>query len=587
MDIKAEFNNFSVSGHKAPGDFSNSNDIPRTEFYSDATTSMTNDTQDVTTPTNSGPAATYSSKSSVDSSYYSNSVSPRSVSSMSTAGSSGSSPKIPTSGSHSNRTSVSSNSSKSGFAKNVVNGSCPTLIPDVNNPAVNQGPSLNDKLFSESFGQSRKLAHPFEYSTKTTLPPVNLLPSISQLIQQQNAEASQIVKPVLKAKHSDDGPLTCKWDTCSQLFGTAELLYAHLCDAHVGRKCNRNLNLVCHWDTCRVETVKRDHITSHLRVHVPLKPFGCQSCGKKFKRPQDLKKHMKTHADDANAYTSNAITPPYYQNAPAMNYSNGLEFSNSFDNYLFTGGIRNVAQPQEYGSYSTPAAPLNSDYYSNDKKRRQTGEMIGGFYDDIKRSKISSNYSTEIASKLNYLDGNLRSGTSDYSLPPIFSGPTSNISGRGINTTNLKSSDLLEADKFFKQLSSSIDQQITYKGVQNGPPEQQFSGQLYPSLPSSNNSVHYPQVASRFSYNNVRRYNIGVNQKTSKSEAEASEVDEVSDLLSELNVGKENKTDKVDVLKRHKELVDTLRVWIESAIKEAGDLEKSAPSRLYPTISAH
>jgi len=59
------------------------------------------------------------------------------------------------------------------------------------------------------------------------------------------------------------------------------------------------LNLTCQWGTCNTTTVKRDHITSHIRVHVPLKPHKCDFCGKAFKRPQDLKKHVKTHADDS------------------------------------------------------------------------------------------------------------------------------------------------------------------------------------------------------------------------------------------------------------------------------------------------
>ncbi len=73
----------------------------------------------------------------------------------------------------------------------------------------------------------------------------------------------------------------------------------HVCERHVGRKSTNNLNLTCQWGACRTTTVKRDHITSHIRVHVPLKPHKCDFCGKAFKRPQDLKKHVKTHADDS------------------------------------------------------------------------------------------------------------------------------------------------------------------------------------------------------------------------------------------------------------------------------------------------
>src|SRR5436305_990115 len=67
----------------------------------------------------------------------------------------------------------------------------------------------------------------------------------------------------------------------------------HICEKHVGRKSTNNLNLTCGWSQCRTTTVKRDHITSHIRVHVPLKPHKCDFCGKAFKRPQDLKKHVK------------------------------------------------------------------------------------------------------------------------------------------------------------------------------------------------------------------------------------------------------------------------------------------------------
>ncbi|SMN20453.1 similar to Saccharomyces cerevisiae YHL027W RIM101 Transcriptional repressor involved in response to pH and in cell wall construction [Maudiozyma saulgeensis] len=91
--------------------------------------------------------------------------------------------------------------------------------------------------------------------------------------------------------------LVCKWDHCNKQFSQPELLYHHLCQDHVGRKSQRNLQLDCHWDNCQTKTEKRDHITSHIRVHIPLKPFSCSSCSKKFKRPQDLKKHLKIHLE--------------------------------------------------------------------------------------------------------------------------------------------------------------------------------------------------------------------------------------------------------------------------------------------------
>ncbi|KAK3333424.1 hypothetical protein B0T19DRAFT_354322 [Cercophora scortea] len=96
-----------------------------------------------------------------------------------------------------------------------------------------------------------------------------------------------------------DETLICRWSDCNERFGTAEILYEHICEKHVGRKSTNNLNLTCQWNSCRTTTVKRDHITSHIRVHVPLKPHKCDFCGKSFKRPQDLKKHVKTHADDS------------------------------------------------------------------------------------------------------------------------------------------------------------------------------------------------------------------------------------------------------------------------------------------------
>ncbi|KAL1916730.1 uncharacterized protein VTP21DRAFT_5434 [Calcarisporiella thermophila] len=100
------------------------------------------------------------------------------------------------------------------------------------------------------------------------------------------------------AGETPEPALLCRWNGCRKAFGEdAEALYRHVCEEHVGRKINgKTLCLTCQWDSCEVASFsKRDHITSHLRVHIPLKPYSCKHCSKSFKRPQDLKKHARTH----------------------------------------------------------------------------------------------------------------------------------------------------------------------------------------------------------------------------------------------------------------------------------------------------
>lgn len=115
------------------------------------------------------------------------------------------------------------------------------------------------------------------------------MPTMDNILSSPVSERSGI--------HSEEEKqrLVCKWGDCHDIFEQPELLYHHLCQDHVGRKSQRNLQLNCGWGSCSTKTEKRDHITSHLRVHIPLKPFNCSTCEKKFKRPQDLKKHLKIH----------------------------------------------------------------------------------------------------------------------------------------------------------------------------------------------------------------------------------------------------------------------------------------------------
>ncbi|EGN91726.1 hypothetical protein SERLA73DRAFT_66934 [Serpula lacrymans var. lacrymans S7.3] len=102
----------------------------------------------------------------------------------------------------------------------------------------------------------------------------------------------------------------CLWLNCTKSFADPEILYNHLCNDHIGRKSTNNLCLTCNWKDCGTSCAKRDHITSHLRVHTPLKPHVCEICKKSFKRPQDLKKHEKIHTEEHHAQHkhSKAIT---------------------------------------------------------------------------------------------------------------------------------------------------------------------------------------------------------------------------------------------------------------------------------------
>ncbi|ORY93176.1 hypothetical protein BCR43DRAFT_507608 [Syncephalastrum racemosum] len=87
----------------------------------------------------------------------------------------------------------------------------------------------------------------------------------------------------------------CQWGDCGLTFEDPEALFEHLADDHVGRRSTNNLCLICRWNGCGAQAAKRDHLTSHLRVHLPIKPHACAICKKAFKRPQDLKKHEKIH----------------------------------------------------------------------------------------------------------------------------------------------------------------------------------------------------------------------------------------------------------------------------------------------------
>ncbi|KAM7223792.1 pH-response transcription factor pacC/RIM101 [Rhypophila decipiens] len=239
------------------------------------------------------------------------------------------------------------------------------------------------------------------------------------------------------AAASQDESLVCRWSECNERFNTAEILYEHICEKHVGRKSTNNLNLTCQWNSCRTTTVKRDHITSHIRVHVPLKPHKCDFCGKSFKRPQDLKKHVKTHADDSvlvgrAPQDQNGGMHPGYRNQPTkapssfydhngqMRGTNQAPFGQPHPNGQASYYHQHPShQQQQYHPMYYSQQPMGSrgDYMTHqaasfDPHRSKRGfDELDNFFGSVKRRQVDPTSYTHVSRSLMPIHAHLGIGT--------------------------------------------------------------------------------------------------------------------------------------------------------------------------------
>ncbi|KAG2045071.1 hypothetical protein BDR03DRAFT_907703 [Suillus americanus] len=178
--------------------------------------------------------------------------------------------------------------------------SATVLVPDFIPPN-----NLDRLLLQDSYNQ---LMQPPSDSPPPASPQnTNSATSSLKAPSQSSAPDTAVSSPSIP---SNSESYNCQWVDCSTSFTDPEVLYNHLCNDHIGRKSTNNLCLTCKWKDCGTSCAKRDHITSHLRVHTPLKPHVCEICKKSFKRPQDLKKHEKIHTEEHHAQHkhSKAIT---------------------------------------------------------------------------------------------------------------------------------------------------------------------------------------------------------------------------------------------------------------------------------------
>ncbi|KAI5962169.1 RIM101 [Candida pseudojiufengensis] len=375
-----------------------------------------------------------------------------------------------------------------------------------------QQPTAYQELTNDHFHQS------YLGSTGVHLPG-HLQQSIQHQHQQQqqqdpsssalNAYSNQKpAKKTYKKIREEDlrGPFKCLWGDCNIIFDTPEILYDHLCDDHVGRKSSNNLSLTCYWEKCGTTTVKRDHITSHLRVHVPLKPFHCDICPKSFKRPQDLKKHSKIHADDNPKKLKKAQKQLLKQQQKEAKQRQKLTKNHSELSYY--NGIENESRKRGLDHNSHNAYVVNS--ILNDFNFQPMSHANGyqqqqhqAIQSDAKRMKPNSEYNMDMFNRLNHLDDQLHHHQPQQTQQPLHYHPT--------YTNSANNSNIYEAEKFFNSLSNSIDMQYQnlssqyhhqhqhqHQTQQPTAPQQQqqhsstsnsTSSSLYPSLPTLSNTT--------------------------------------------------------------------------------------------------
>ncbi|KAI9332888.1 hypothetical protein DFJ73DRAFT_855056 [Zopfochytrium polystomum] len=338
--------------------------------------------------------------------------------------------------------------------------------------------------------------------------------------------------------------IQCLWSQppCSLTFTDAEALYNHLTNDHVGRKKTNNLCLECHWESCSVVAAKRDHLTSHIRIHIPLKPHSCPICSRAFKRPQDLKKHDRIHLDKGRGDQQNSFSltgkshrviahprgasatapalpmqqPQQGFFAPAMKQDGFLNSppATSYTGSLSPPNLPNSPSFSEYSDWSqstapqvsvppTPAPPVAHEQLDEKYggKKRSASDLYDEFLDDAKNKRLNLQYDLTMQRRLDDLsailglNGALVSppiSVMDAQIqPPLF---RTNAAPQfaGAPGPNLAPAEEIDLDTFLLQLSNEILPDPLYPAWPAGQVGAPAPGAPAPQPPAFVQSMSFP-----------------------------------------------------------------------------------------------
>ncbi|OMJ18474.1 pH-response transcription factor [Smittium culicis] len=296
--------------------------------------------------------------------------------------------------------------------------------------------------------------------------------------------------------------LPCKWLDCAEAFDTDELLYSHLTSVHVGWKSTGNLNLECRWEGCCVKTAKRDHITSHLRVHL---------CEKSFKWIHDLKKHAKSHTSaESSSSPTKTNTKPSLPETP----ENTLKRSHN-DDHLQTISSYNLNDDSYYKeseidlTYKIDSISKSMKKFCSSKSlEAQEKDQFMGTLNQLLMTDPSD--ITELPDSLDIQDNLFYLNQGFLKLFPDFKSD-SNISSALSDSSSLRSTptlsdDSLLFDNLLSQISDKDHLDSNFLSSVSSPPDINdisYNSLLPTHLPSSSNAYSSNPTTNQLSLNHI------------------------------------------------------------------------------------